>query len=70
MSKIIYYPANILLQHLQTKHINEWQLCEEEKKEHELAKKQKKDDFTQPTLLTVLNRKQEYPSTMIIIMLC
>ena len=60
----IFYP--LFMQHLKTKHLKEWQACEEEKKEVELIKKRKleRDDatMTQPTLSEVINKKSVYPS--------
>ena len=54
------------MQHLKTKHVKEWQACEEEKKEMELAKKRKSgasvDNTIQPTLTAVINRSSMYPS--------
>ena len=45
------------------KHIKEWQSCEEEKRQMELAKKRKNDDSsTQPTLAAVITQRTEYPS--------
>ena len=54
------------MQHLKTKHVKEWQVCEEDKKEMELAKKRESgtsvDNTIQPTLSTVINRSSAYPS--------
>lgn len=67
LSIMYYYYYFTSIQHLKTKHVKEWQACEEEKKEMELAKKRKSgalvNNTFQPTLPAVINRSSMYPST-------
>ena len=52
------------IQHLQTKHVNEWKLYEEEKKAQEESRKKKCKTSNQPTITDVVERRSEYPSKL------